>query len=88
MEPLSGHLRAGMKVTIAFDDVSLPLPAMAKPDIRQTVIEVVLERLERGRQRRGAICDLSASALYAGGAEALRGSGGFPAILAETPVQP
>lgn len=47
MEPLSGHLRAGMKVTIAFDDVSLPLPAMAKPDIRQTVIEVVLERLER-----------------------------------------
>ena len=46
-EPLDAHLRAGMKVTIAFDDISLPLPRMARPDIRQTVIEVVLERLDR-----------------------------------------
>ncbi len=46
-EPLDGLLTAGMKVTIAFDDVSLPLPAMAKPDIRQTVMEIVLERLDR-----------------------------------------
>ena len=46
-DPLDAHLRAGMKVTIAFDDVSLPLPAMARPDIRQTVMEVVLERLDR-----------------------------------------
>ncbi len=46
-EPLDSHLNPGMKVTIAFDDVSLPLPRMAKPDIRQTVLEVVLERLDR-----------------------------------------
>lgn len=46
-DPLDAQLRAGMKVTIAFDDISLPLPAMAKPDVRQTVIEVVLERLDR-----------------------------------------
>lgn len=46
-DPLDAHLRPGMKVTIAFDDVSLPLPRMAKPDIRQTIIELVLERLDR-----------------------------------------
>ncbi len=46
-EPLDAQLRRGMKVTIAFDDVSLPLPRMKKPDIRQTVIEVVLERLDK-----------------------------------------
>ncbi|MFQ5494073.1 MAG: lactate racemase domain-containing protein [Phycisphaerae bacterium] len=47
MEPLDAHLTPGMSVTIAFDDVSLPLPRMARPDIRQTIIEVVLERLDR-----------------------------------------
>ena len=46
-EPLDAHLRPGMKVTIAFDDVSLPQPRMAKPDIRQTILEVLLERLDR-----------------------------------------
>jgi hypothetical protein len=46
-DPLSAQLRPGMKVTIAFDDVSLPLPPMAKPDVRQSVIEVVLDRLDR-----------------------------------------
>ncbi len=46
-EPLDAHLRSGMKVTIAFDDISLPLPRMARPDIRQTILEVVLERLDR-----------------------------------------
>ncbi len=46
-DPLDALLKPGMKVTIAFDDVSLPLPAMAKPDIRQSVIEILLERLER-----------------------------------------
>ncbi len=47
MEPLDALLKPGMKVTIAFDDVSLPLPRMMKPDIRQTIIEIVLERLDR-----------------------------------------
>jgi hypothetical protein len=32
-----------MRLTIAFDDVSLPLPPMRRPDIRQLVIEQVLE---------------------------------------------
>lgn len=44
-DPLHAQLRPGMKVTIAFDDVSLPLPPMRRPDIRQRVIEIVLEVL-------------------------------------------
>ena len=32
-----------MKLTIAFDDISLPLPKMRRPDIRQRVIEAVLD---------------------------------------------
>ena len=34
--------RAGMRLTIAFDDISLPLPPMQAPDIRQRIIEQVL----------------------------------------------
>ena len=37
----------GMKLTIAFDDISLPLPPMSTPDIRGRVIEHVLERAYR-----------------------------------------
>ena len=42
-EPLHALLRPGMKLTIAFDDISLPLPPMQRPDIRQRVIEAVLD---------------------------------------------
>ena len=42
-DPLPALLRPGMKLTIAFDDVSLPLPPMRAPDIRQRVIEAVLD---------------------------------------------
>src|SRR5690606_9676567 len=42
-EPLPELLHAGMKLTIAFDDVSLPLPPMRRPDNRQRVIEAVLD---------------------------------------------
>ena len=42
-DPLPALLRPGMKLTIAFDDISLPLPPMRKPDIRQRVIEAVLD---------------------------------------------
>jgi hypothetical protein len=42
-EPLPALLRPGMKLTIAFDDISLPLPPMRSPDIRQRVIEAVLD---------------------------------------------
>jgi hypothetical protein len=38
-------LRPGMKVTIAIDDISMPLPQMVLPDIRQVMVEVVLEML-------------------------------------------
>ncbi len=42
-QPLRSLLRPGMKLTIAFDDVSLPLPPMKAPDSRQRVIEAVLD---------------------------------------------
>jgi hypothetical protein len=41
-DPLPALLRPGMRLTIAFDDLSLPLPPMRRPDIRQRVIEAVL----------------------------------------------
>ncbi|MGA1754258.1 MAG: lactate racemase domain-containing protein, partial [Ilumatobacteraceae bacterium] len=42
-DPLPALLFPGMKLTIAFDDVSLPLPKMRRPDIRQRIIEAVLD---------------------------------------------
>ena len=49
MEPLSALLRPGMKVTIAIDDISLPLPKMKQPDVRQSVLTAVLKLLgEKG----------------------------------------
>ncbi|MGE0877984.1 MAG: lactate racemase domain-containing protein [Acidimicrobiia bacterium] len=42
-DPLPELLFPGMKLTIAFDDISLPLPKMRRPDIRQRVIEAVLD---------------------------------------------
>ena len=44
-DPLYAQLRPGMRVTIALDDISLPLPPMATPDVRQTALEIVLEML-------------------------------------------
>ena len=46
-EPLTELLRPGMRLTIALDDISLPLPPMKAPDIRQRVIENVLELAAR-----------------------------------------
>ena len=42
-EPLRELLRPGMRLTIAFDDISLPLPQMQTPDIRGRILEQVLE---------------------------------------------
>jgi len=42
-EPLKVLLRPGMRLVIAFDDVSLPLPPMRRPDNRQLVLEQVLD---------------------------------------------
>src|SRR5580692_4810086 len=39
-------LQPGMRVTIAVDDISLPLPPMVLPDVRQTIIEILLEQLD------------------------------------------
>src|ERR687883_653624 len=44
MEPLHELLKPSMKLTIAFDDLSIPLPPMQRPDVRQMVIEKVLEK--------------------------------------------
>jgi len=41
--PLPGLLTSGMRLTICFDDISLPLPPMQRPDNRQRVIEAVLD---------------------------------------------
>lgn len=43
-QPLSSLLHPGMKLTIAFDDISLPLPSMQGPDVRQLVIENILTK--------------------------------------------
>jgi hypothetical protein len=45
MDPLHALLVPGMKVTIAVDDISLPLPPMARPDIRETILDIVCEML-------------------------------------------
>lgn len=45
MDPLKAYLKPGMKVTIAFDDISLALPKMQLPDCRQTVLELLMDRL-------------------------------------------
>jgi hypothetical protein len=44
-DPLFAQLEPGMRVTVAVDDISLPLPPMATPDIRQSVLEIVLDML-------------------------------------------
>jgi lactate racemase len=44
MEPLHDLIFPGMRLTIAFDDLSIPLPPMQRPDIRQMIIEKVLEK--------------------------------------------
>jgi hypothetical protein len=41
-EPLYAKLRPGMKVTIAIDDISVPLPPMRRPDVRERVLTIVL----------------------------------------------
>ncbi len=45
-KPLYAQLVPGMKVTIAIDDISVPLPPMKTPDLRQQMLEVLLEMME------------------------------------------
>ncbi|MEE2829229.1 MAG: lactate racemase domain-containing protein [Myxococcota bacterium] len=44
-EPLYAKLKPGMKVTIALDDISLPLPQMQRPDVRQRILDIILPLL-------------------------------------------
>ncbi len=44
-DPLYAKLRPGMKVTIAIDDISVPLPPMKRPDARERVLTIVLALL-------------------------------------------
>ncbi len=44
-DPLHAKLRPGMKVVIAVDDISVPLPPMRRPDVRERVLTVVLQML-------------------------------------------
>ena len=46
-KPLPELLMAGMKLTIAIDDISIPLPPMVTPDIRQRILEHVIELAAR-----------------------------------------
>jgi Lactate racemase N-terminal domain len=46
-KPLPELLFAGMKLTIAVDDCSVPLPPMVTPDVRQRVLEQVIELAAR-----------------------------------------
>ena len=43
--PLHARLKPGMKVVIAIDDISLPLPPMRRPDVRERVLTIVLALL-------------------------------------------
>ncbi|HEV2130373.1 MAG TPA: lactate racemase domain-containing protein, partial [Longimicrobiaceae bacterium] len=45
MEPLHAHLWSGMRVTIAVDDISVPLPIMQRPDVRERVLNQVVQTL-------------------------------------------
>ena len=42
--PLDALLRPGMKLTIAFDDITVPTPTMRRPDVRGSIVEAVLTR--------------------------------------------
>ena len=46
-DPLLELLKPGMKLTIAVDDISIPLPPMRAPDVRQRVLEQVIELAAR-----------------------------------------
>ena len=45
MDAFGALLEPGMKVTIAIDDISLPLPKMPRPDIRESVLTILLDIL-------------------------------------------
>jgi hypothetical protein len=43
-DPLGARLRPGMRLTVTFDDNTVPVPGMTAPDLRASIIEAVLTR--------------------------------------------
>lgn len=43
--PLSAQLKPGMRVTICFPDLSVPMPCCCLPDVRQPLLEALVEKL-------------------------------------------
>jgi lactate racemase len=46
MDPLFSMLKPSMRVTIVMDDISLPLPPMKLPDVRERILRIVLQMLD------------------------------------------
>src|ERR1043165_1468708 len=44
-DPLVAQLEPGMRDTVPVDEISLPWPPMPTPDVRQTILEIVLDML-------------------------------------------
>ena len=44
-DPLFAQLNPNMRITIAIDDISLPLPPMRRPDIRERLLNQVMQTL-------------------------------------------
>jgi len=44
MDPLHAMLEPGMKITIVLDDISLPLPPMVLPDVRERIVSILLQQ--------------------------------------------
>ncbi len=63
-EPLSSLVGPSSKVTIAFDDLTLPVLPMAPPDFRLTVIGVLLETLHAAGVKPENVRLLVANALH------------------------
>ena len=89
-KPLPELLRPGMQLTIAFDDISLPLPPMLTPDVRQRIIEHVLELAARSG-RGGRRSDRGQRAAPADDRRRDQADGRrtrLPVVLAGRPLQP
>lgn len=46
MDPLFSLLKPSMRVCIVMDDISLPLPQMRLPDVRERILTIVLQMLD------------------------------------------
>jgi len=63
-EPLSALVGPGSKVTIAFDDLTIPVIPMAPPDFRGLIIPILLEQLHEAGVRPEDVRFLVANALH------------------------